>query len=529
MSTQTRVFDWRARSALFSLSALVLSTALTVLPAPPASADHDQPAFEVPFPCGEVWQGATRGYHGTDRNTHFPLDFNQGTGAQDRGASVVASATGTVIRADHYPNGLVEIDHGNGWTTLYLHLETLAVQAGARVVSGDQVGTLGDRGSWGQYHLHYEQLLNGKPQHIAFRHEPVEYDFVYTGGDYVSESCRPTLRGHDIVTEGEFAQWLYRLAATTDTVPAVGDLEAEDVPSAAQRAVTALADAGLDAYVDDVDMDLGVNHARFREVMRSFTRNYGHNAEDGDYVTLPELEGDSEAPVTREAAAAELHQWAGAPEMPHEDVPPYVDMPSGEARHVAQWLHDTAISRDFFPDMPVGSDVYGEAQWMSDHAAQARWQWEFDEDGFAPGETVTRHEAASVLAQVATSAQAQAEAQARAEAPEQAQATIAPEAGDTPALGVSEERPNATITRAELAVALYKLVEEPVLHVRRPSIYEDVPLEMPEEEAIQWLAIEGIAAPSAGPAFRPHAAVTREDLALLLYRFASYLEERSEG
>ena len=55
------------------------------------------------------------------------------------------------------PNGnYVKISHGDGTTTMYLHLDTVDVSTGAAVEQGQQIGTLGNTGrSYGPHlHLH---------------------------------------------------------------------------------------------------------------------------------------------------------------------------------------------------------------------------------------------------------------------------------------------------------------------------------------------------------------------------------------
>ncbi|TLG71090.1 M23 family metallopeptidase [Culicoidibacter larvae] len=55
----------------------------------------------------------------------------------------------------------VEVDHQNGYSSLYAHFNTLAVRAGDRVSSGQVVGYCGDTGFSAGYHLHLEIRLNG--------------------------------------------------------------------------------------------------------------------------------------------------------------------------------------------------------------------------------------------------------------------------------------------------------------------------------------------------------------------------------
>lgn len=81
------------------------------------------------------------------------------------GTPVRATASGVVRfvgNTDGY--GLrVEIDHGNGVTTLYAHLSEASVVPGQRVERGQTIGKSGNTGASTGPHLHYEIRQNGRP------------------------------------------------------------------------------------------------------------------------------------------------------------------------------------------------------------------------------------------------------------------------------------------------------------------------------------------------------------------------------
>ncbi|KAA0697530.1 M23 family peptidase [Neorhizobium sp. P12A] len=81
------------------------------------------------------------------------------------GEKVKATAPGKVVSAG-WANGygnMVEIDHGDGISTRYGHMEQLLVQAGDTVKAGDAIGLAGSTGRSTGTHLHYEVRENGRP------------------------------------------------------------------------------------------------------------------------------------------------------------------------------------------------------------------------------------------------------------------------------------------------------------------------------------------------------------------------------
>ena len=87
--------------------------------------------------------------------------------AVPRGTNVIATASGVIKTAKRsdlqagYGN-YIEIDHGNGVSTRYAHLETLSVKAGQSVPKGALIGTSGNSGGSVAPHLHYEVIRNGE-------------------------------------------------------------------------------------------------------------------------------------------------------------------------------------------------------------------------------------------------------------------------------------------------------------------------------------------------------------------------------
>ena len=86
------------------------------------------------------------------------MDFRAAVGTR-----VHATAPGIVVKAG--PSGgygrMVEIDHGNGFSTRYAHLSVILVEPGQRIKTGDIVGESGSTGRSTGPHLHYEVRRNG--------------------------------------------------------------------------------------------------------------------------------------------------------------------------------------------------------------------------------------------------------------------------------------------------------------------------------------------------------------------------------
>ncbi len=106
-----------------------------------------------------AWPTAARWLSGYDFNpaaNHSGIDI-----AGDTGDPVWAVDDGVVVFAGWSSSGygnLIVIDHGNGWQSLYAHLDAYYVECGMSVFQGAVIGTVGSTGNSSGSHLHFELL-----------------------------------------------------------------------------------------------------------------------------------------------------------------------------------------------------------------------------------------------------------------------------------------------------------------------------------------------------------------------------------
>jgi murein DD-endopeptidase MepM/ murein hydrolase activator NlpD len=83
--------------------------------------------------------------------------------ANSIGTPILAVSDGVVIDAGPTAGyGMwVKLRHADGTVTLYGHVNSTTVSVGERVMAGDQIATMGNRGNSTGPHLHFEVLLGG--------------------------------------------------------------------------------------------------------------------------------------------------------------------------------------------------------------------------------------------------------------------------------------------------------------------------------------------------------------------------------
>ncbi len=106
-----------------------------------------------------IWPSARHylsGYDYSPSTNHFGIDIDG-----DLGEPLWAADSGVVVYAgwNNFGYGnMVVIDHGNGWQTLYAHMEYIGVFCGQSVLQGGVLGTIGSTGKSSGPHIHFEML-----------------------------------------------------------------------------------------------------------------------------------------------------------------------------------------------------------------------------------------------------------------------------------------------------------------------------------------------------------------------------------
>mgnify|MGYP000874998207 CR=1 FL=1 len=100
------------------------------------------------------------GYEFSPEINHWGIDIGG-----DLGNPIYAADAGVVVYAgwnDWGYGNVIVLDHGNGWQTLYAHLNEVYVNCGDYINFGGQlIGAMGSTGNSSGPHLHYEMSYNG--------------------------------------------------------------------------------------------------------------------------------------------------------------------------------------------------------------------------------------------------------------------------------------------------------------------------------------------------------------------------------
>ena len=125
--------------------------------------DLNERVYPQGRPVGSGWISSYFGKR-TDPFTGKPANHTGIDFAGKLGAEIIAVADGVVTwSADRYGYGvMVEINHGNGYSTRYAHNSENLVAVGDEVKKGQAVALMGDSGRATGPNLHFEVLKNGR-------------------------------------------------------------------------------------------------------------------------------------------------------------------------------------------------------------------------------------------------------------------------------------------------------------------------------------------------------------------------------
>ena len=119
-------------------------------------------------PVNSLWSASNFGWR-IDPFTgalamHEGIDF-----IAEKGTPIMAAADGLVTVAEFHPQygNMIEIDHGNDFSTRYAHASKLLVKPGEVTRRGQKIAEIGTTGRSTGPHLHFEVRYKGVPQNPA--------------------------------------------------------------------------------------------------------------------------------------------------------------------------------------------------------------------------------------------------------------------------------------------------------------------------------------------------------------------------
>jgi len=137
------------------------SVDMVAIPSPTFTPDGDVCSKPVTGSGVFMWPVQARFLSGFDFSSDHPgIDIAAGMGSP-----VYAADSGVISMEgndDSSYGNVIEIDHGNGFSTVYAHLSVIEVQACKSVYAGQRIGLAGKTGNADGAHLHFEVIQDGE-------------------------------------------------------------------------------------------------------------------------------------------------------------------------------------------------------------------------------------------------------------------------------------------------------------------------------------------------------------------------------
>ena len=158
LSTETSLVAAQVDESVESASVDMVAVAI---PSPTSTPDGDVCSKPVIGSGVFMWPVQARFLSGFDFSSDHPgIDIAAGMGSP-----VYAADSGVIGMEGNDDSGygnVIQIDHGNGYSTVYAHLSVIEVQACKSVYAGQRIGLAGKTGNADGAHLHFEVIQDGE-------------------------------------------------------------------------------------------------------------------------------------------------------------------------------------------------------------------------------------------------------------------------------------------------------------------------------------------------------------------------------
>ncbi len=329
-----------------------------------------------------------------------------------------------------------------------------------------------------------------------------------------------------LATQADAAQWLYRLAGSPEvstTLDPFSDLNPVDP---AFRAAMWMHTTGI---VTAAHFQAGATLDR--QTLATFL--YEFDALDGELTETPNVAGPADlslsahptevawlvaagfsetgegntiqptAPVATDELAQVLYAYAGAPAVTQPARSPWYDLgPADETYTAALWTVQASVSRDPFTDVPMTHEGFSRVAAMKAQGLIAP----FEDGTFNAEAPLTRQEMAAFLYGLAgrpaikATTTTQAFADVAADHPHWAEITWMVQQGLVTGYPDNTFRPGDAVTRQALAVFLYRAAGSPAFTVPAAPSFADVEAGGLSRLEIEWATSVGALSGSNGAA-----------------------------